>query len=126
MCYSDKVSNEGKFSVLDESMIDILQSMMPKKTDSHSATVFEIHEDIGYLLKQCRRFLIQADYVHLEKKAIELANKAVLIGAKKMLKTIYELQGLARLQDITGATKSIECLELDWILVRDEIANLSK
>ena len=43
-----------------------------------------------------------------------------------MLKSIYELQNLARCNNKLESTKILDCLEYDWLIVRGEIDTLPK
>ena len=126
MGHIEKLVIPANYTVLDESMVDMLQSIDSKNGPTSAGALLNIHEDMGFLLKKSRIALMDAEYLELEKISIELANKALLVGAKKMLKSIYELQNLARCNNKLESTKTLDCLEYDWLIVRDEIDTLSK
>ena len=108
-------------SIIDKSMIEMLSNI-----DFSGDSLIVNHEDMGSLLRQCRSCLLKANFEELEEKAIELSNKSLLLGAKKMLKDIYDLQNFARLKDKVEISRVLDCLDFDWVLARDEIDSLSK
>lgn len=122
----EKMVTAANFTVLDESMVDMLQTIESKDECVSNEVLLNLHEDMGFLLKKSRIALMDAEYIELERNTIELANKALLVGAKKMLKSIYELQSLARCNNKLEASKTLDCLEYDWLIVRDEIETISK
>ncbi len=126
MGHIEKLVIPANYTVLDESMVDMLQSIDSKNRPTSADALLNMHEDMGFLLKKSRIALMDAEYLELEKISIELANKALLVGAKKMLKSIYELQNLARCNNKLESTEILDCLEYDWLIVRDEIGTLSK
>ena len=126
MEHIEKLAVPANYTVLDASMVDMLQTIDNKKGLASTDLLLNLHEDMGFLLKKSRIALMDAEYLELEKISIELANKALLVGAKKMLKSIYELQNLARCNNKLESTKILDCLEYDWLIVRDEIDTLSK
>ena len=126
MEHIEKLAVPANYTVLDASMVDMLQTIDNKNGPASTATLLNLHEDMGFLLKKSRRALMDAEYLELEKISIELANKALLVGAKKMLKSIYELQNLARCNNKLESTKILDCLEYDWLIVRGEIDTLPK
>ena len=122
----DKGIAASSYAVIDETMVDMLRAIETTDDSINNISLSDVHEDMGRILKKSRMSLIEANYTDLEKLAIELANKALLLGAKKMLKSIYDLQHFSRCNNKNDANRVLDSLEFDWVLVRDEIQTLSR
>ena len=114
-------SIEKSLNILDQSMIEMLFSI-----ESSEESLISNHHDMGTILKQCRSSLLKGDFKTLESKVIDLSNKSLLLGAKKMLKDIYDLQSHIRLKNKVEISRLLDCLDFDWVLARDEIESLKR
>ena len=84
MEHIEKLAVPANYTVLDASMVDMLQTIDNKNGPASTDALLNLHEDMGFLLKKSRRALMDAEYSELEKISIELANKALLVELKKM------------------------------------------
>ena len=80
----------------------------------------------GQFLNSVEAAFLKVIFKTLESKVIDLSNKSLLLGAKKMLKDIYDLQSHIRLKNKVEISRLLDCLDFDWVLARDEIESLKR